>query len=81
MAERPTDTGNRPRPIRRSLAAVERDAAACRRCDLWKRATQTVCGSGPREATIMFVGEQPGDVEDREGTPFVGPAGVCCESR
>ena len=58
-----------------SLAAVERAAAVCRRCDLWKRATQTVFGVGPRRAAIMFVGEQPGDVEDREGEPFVGPAG------
>ena len=53
-----------------------RDAAeTCRRCDLWKRATQTVFGDGPARARIMFVGEQPGDVEDREGEPFVGPAG------
>lgn len=58
-----------------TLAAVERDASVCRRCDLWKRGTQTVFGAGPRDATIMFVGEQPGDVEDRAGEPFVGPAG------
>jgi DNA polymerase len=50
-------------------------ADGCRRCDLWKRATQTVFGKGPARARIMFVGEQPGDVEDREGEPFVGPAG------
>ncbi len=75
MAERPRPTGKRPRAIGASLAAVEREAAVCRRCDLWKRATQTVFGSGPRDARIMFVGEQPGDVEDREGEPFVGPAG------
>lgn len=61
--------------IRAGLKAVERDAAVCRRCPLWKRATQTVFGVGPRKATIMFVGEQPGDVEDTEGEPFVGPAG------
>ena len=60
---------------RSRLAAVERDAAVCRRCDLWKRGTQTVFGAGPRDAAIMFVGEQPGDVEDLEGEPFVGPAG------
>jgi uracil-DNA glycosylase family protein len=75
MPERPRPSAKRFRPIRASLAAVERDAAVCRRCDLWKRGTQTVFGAGPRDATIMFVGEQPGDVEDRAGEPFVGPAG------
>jgi len=49
---------------------------ACRRCDLWKHATQGVAGEGPRKAKVMFVGEQPGDQEDRAGRPFVGPAGV-----
>jgi len=47
----------------------------CRRCHLWKLGTQTVFGEGPGTAELMFVGEQPGDVEDREGEPFVGPAG------
>jgi uracil-DNA glycosylase family protein len=75
MPERRRPTANKPRPTRASLAAVERDAAVCRRCDLWKRGTQTVFGAGPRDATIMFVGEQPGDTEDRAGEPFVGPAG------
>ena len=60
---------------RASLRAVEVDADVCRRCHLWKHATQTVFGDGPHDASIMFVGEQPGDVEDREGAPFVGPAG------
>lgn len=50
-------------------------AGACRACDLWERASQTVFGAGPATATVMLVGEQPGDVEDREGAPFVGPAG------
>jgi DNA polymerase len=59
----------------RSLAKLRKNAAACRNCDLWKRATQTVFGSGPATAPLMFVGEQPGDVEDVEGEPFVGPAG------
>jgi uracil-DNA glycosylase len=59
----------------RKLHALAERAAGCRRCDLWKRATQTVFGQGPAHARIMFVGEQPGDVEDREGEPFVGPAG------
>jgi DNA polymerase len=49
---------------------------ACRRCDLWKKATQGVAGEGPRRARVMFVGEQPGDQEDRQGRPFVGPAGL-----
>jgi uracil-DNA glycosylase len=47
----------------------------CRRCELWKRATQAVLGEGSNKAHILLVGEQPGDVEDREGHPFVGPAG------
>lgn len=48
----------------------------CRRCDLWKSATQAVAGVGPRRARIMLVGEQPGDQEDLAGLPFVGPAGA-----
>jgi DNA polymerase len=53
-----------------------RDAAAgCRACDLWARATQTVFGRGPVPARLMLVGEQPGDQEDVQGAPFVGPAG------
>jgi DNA polymerase len=51
-------------------------AHACRGCDLYKTATQVVFGSGPRTARVMFVGEQPGDQEDRHGEPFVGPAGA-----
>jgi uracil-DNA glycosylase len=47
----------------------------CRRCDLWKNATQAVSGEGPKNAAIMLVGEQPGDEEDLRGHPFVGPAG------
>jgi uracil-DNA glycosylase family protein len=47
----------------------------CRRCDLWKHATQAVPGNGPANARIMLVGEQPGDEEDLRGHPFVGPAG------
>lgn len=60
----------------RALARARRDAAACRRCDLWRRATQTVFGEGPAGAEIMLVGEQPGDQEDKAGLPFVGPAGA-----
>jgi DNA polymerase len=65
-----------PRRTAATLEAARADAAGCRRCDLWKRATQTVFGFGPPRAPIVFVGEQPGDVEDREGEPFVGPAGT-----
>jgi uracil-DNA glycosylase len=57
-----------------SIAQLRREAASCRRCPLWKNATQTVFGEGARRR-LMLVGEQPGDVEDREGHPFVGPAG------
>jgi len=59
----------------RSLTAFRRAAAGCRRCDLWKRGTQTVFGEGPSDARLMLVGEQPGDQEDLAGKPFVGPAG------
>ncbi len=58
------------------LDALSRRAASCRACPLWKDATQTVFGEGPPNADVMFVGEQPGDREDREGRPFVGPAGL-----
>lgn len=51
-------------------------AAGCQACDLWRRATQTVFGLGPPDAEMMLVGEQPGDREDLEGKPFVGPAGA-----
>src|ERR1043165_265648 len=59
----------------RELARLAREAAGCRRCDLWKRATQTVFGEGPSRSRLMLVGEQPGAREERGGEPFVGPAG------
>jgi uracil-DNA glycosylase family protein len=59
----------------KSLAGLREEAAICRACDLWKRATQTVFGEGPQHARLMLVGEQPGDKEDITGHPFVGPAG------
>lgn len=62
-------------PDRASLTELRRRAGGCTACDLWRNATQTVFGQGPRSARLMLVGEQPGDVEDREGRPFVGPAG------
>jgi DNA polymerase len=62
-------------PDTRSLPALRRAAEGCRACPLWKDATQTVFGEGTRNARLMLVGEQPGDREDIEGEPFVGPAG------
>ena len=58
-----------------TLKTLREEAAGCTRCDLYKRGTQTVFGEGPRRARVMLVGEQPGDQEDRQGHPFVGPAG------
>jgi uracil-DNA glycosylase family protein len=57
------------------IVNLRREAASCQACPLWKDATQTVFGEGLPTAGIMFVGEQPGDREDRAGHPFVGPAG------
>ncbi|HWT04799.1 MAG TPA: UdgX family uracil-DNA binding protein [Xanthomonadales bacterium] len=62
-------------PQRPTLASLKKAAQSCRGCDLYKDATQTVFGEGNRRAAAIFVGEQPGDREDREGHPFVGPAG------
>ena len=62
-------------PDSRSLKTLREAAAVCRGCPLWEDATQTVFGDGPRKAKLMLVGEQPGDREDVEGEPFVGPAG------
>jgi len=61
--------------LRASWVALLEDARKCRRCELYRHATQTVFGEGPLDARIMFVGEQPGDQEDLAGRPFVGPAG------
>jgi uracil-DNA glycosylase len=58
-----------------SLTSLREAASACRACPLWKTGTQTVFGEGARSAEVMLVGEQPGDKEDLEGRPFVGPAG------
>jgi len=62
-------------PRKPTLAKLRQAAAGCRACDLWKRGSQTVFGEGPLRARVMLVGEQPGDREDLEGRPFVGPAG------
>ena len=62
-------------PLHASLEDLKEAAQDCHNCDLWKRGTQTVFGEGGPRAKIMFVGEQPGDQEDLEGKPFIGPAG------
>ena len=62
-------------PSRLTLPVLRAAAAGCKACDLWKTATQTVFGEGRAASKIMFIGEQPGDREDRMGLPFVGPAG------
>jgi uracil-DNA glycosylase len=71
-----------PKPVRGdllddadSIPELRKIAEGCRRCPLWRNATQTVFGEGPENATVVFVGEQPGDQEDLAGKPFVGPAG------
>jgi len=62
--------------VRTAWEELLKDARVCTRCELYRHATQTVFGEGPLDATIMFVGEQPGDQEDLAGRPFVGPAGA-----
>jgi DNA polymerase len=66
---------SRPGNLRSSWETLFEEARGCTRCDLYKHATQTVFGEGPLDAKLMFVAEQPGDLEDIEGRPFVGPAG------
>src|SRR5678815_1577111 len=62
-------------PQRITLAALKKAVQGCRGCPLYKNATQAVFGEGPQDASVMFIGEQPGDQEDLTGKPFVGPAG------
>jgi DNA polymerase len=62
-------------PEHRSLSSLAEAAHGCKACPLHERATRTVFGEGPVDARLMLVGEQPGDTEDREGRPFIGPAG------
>jgi uracil-DNA glycosylase family protein len=63
-------------PAGADLTELRAAARACKGCDLWENATQTVFSRGGSDARVVLVGEQPGDVEDRRGEPFVGPAGV-----
>ena len=76
MAE-PLDRAERDAllPRVRTVDELRELATGCRACDLWARATQTVFGDGPSNARVLVVGEQPGNSEDLEGAPFVGPAG------
>ncbi|HTP19885.1 MAG TPA: UdgX family uracil-DNA binding protein [Solirubrobacteraceae bacterium] len=69
------DRPHAPVPDRPSLTSLHDSVADCRACDLWEGATQAVMGEGGSNASLMLVGEQPGDREDIEGHPFVGPAG------
>jgi uracil-DNA glycosylase len=72
------DTGGGAEPFvprSRSLKTLSEAAESCQGCELYRKATQTVFGSGPRRARLLLLGEQPGDQEDRAGVPFVGPAG------
>jgi DNA polymerase len=62
-------------PPVKTLPALKKASASCKGCDIYKRATQTVFGEGPKDTLVVFVGEQPGDYEDKAGHPFVGPAG------
>ena len=68
-------SAERAQPVREASTTLDQ----CRRCELWKSATQAVPGAGPAQAPIMLVGEQPGDQEDLAGLPFVGPAGAVLE--
>jgi len=76
----PKDAGKTLIPLDMSLDELQQDAKNCKACDLWKNATQTVFGEGMSSAKIMFIGEQPGDQEDLQGKPFVGPAGKLLDS-
>jgi uracil DNA glycosylase superfamily protein len=75
MVSEPRPSSSEFLPKRRTLESLRAAARACKGCDLYKYATQTVFGEGAKDAGIVLVGEQPGDMEDREGRPFVGPAG------
>jgi len=62
-------------PAKKTLPTLREAVQDCRGCDLYRYATQAVAGEGPGSAAIVFIGEQPGDTEDHQGRPFVGPAG------
>jgi DNA polymerase len=70
-----TSAADRLMPERKTLKSLREAAAGCKACPLWESGTQTVFGEGLKRSRLMLIGEQPGDREDREGHPFVGPAG------
>ncbi|MBN8727007.1 MAG: UdgX family uracil-DNA binding protein [Xanthomonadales bacterium] len=78
--ELPTDAPRLAKPVEAAftgtLDELRLEARGCRRCPLWRPATQTVFGAGPQDAAMMLIGEQPGAQEDLAGEPFVGPAGA-----
>lgn len=76
MAKQSFHTAARLIPANPTLDQLHSAAAGCKACDLWKLGTQTVFGEGSTRAHVMMVGEQPGDKEDLQGRPFVGPAGA-----
>ena len=76
MAKSPSRISSAPIPDKLTLPALRTAASSCKACDLWKLGTQTVFGEGRANARVMMVGEQPGDKEDLQGRPFVGPAGA-----
>ena len=75
MTRSRSDDASRYLPQRRSIRTLRTAAQSCRACDLYRNATQAVMGAGPAAADIVFIGEQPGNDEDLQGLPFVGPAG------
>jgi uracil-DNA glycosylase family protein len=76
VAKRSSKSASLQLPLHPSIPALQKAAKHCRACELWQRGTQTVFGEGGSDAKVIFVGEQPGDKEDLEGKPFVGPAGA-----
>jgi DNA polymerase len=75
VKRKPTESAELLIPTHPTLTALQKAAKNCHACDLWQRGTQTVFGEGEVNSKVIFVGEQPGDKEDVEGKPFVGPAG------
>jgi len=73
--KKPRDSAEDLIPDNPTLFSLREAAADCKACDLWENATQTVFGEGARRAKVLFIGEQPGNEEDLQGKPFVGPAG------
>src|SRR5579864_4280206 len=80
MAKKITDKPQPLIPPNHTIEELRKDAKNCKACDLWRTGTQTVFGAGAARPKIMFVGEQPGNQEDLEGKPFVGPAGKLLDS-